>query len=353
MKSRVVLYVDILHDLHHFSKIYTGLDLLANTGAIDFQIRSVPDHSPIQWMDLAPSGRSSFLHIAFDLSDHSDIFINEGLDCCDVYFKRSFYPPHLDALSAKKRAKVLPFGLNYSCSNSSSKQAISRLWAIEATRQLFRSPRRTLRHSGQLTRFLRQFLLQPDYRLFEQPPDSRVKPVILFQTRVWEPEQSSENLEQVNDERAALVRLLRKAFGARFRGGLVPTPFAKQHYPDVLLEEAYRRTDFIRMVKRNLIGVYTRGLHHSLAFKLPEYLAASMCIVSDPMRNELPQPLLADKHYLEFRDSGHCLAQCEQLLSRPNEAREMRQCNYDYYTKHVAPAQHLQSCLERAVAAIV
>ena len=175
--------------------------------------------------------------------------------------------------------------------------------------------------------------------------------MILFQTRVWEPEQTSENLEQVNDERAVLVRLLRKTFGPRFRGGLVPTPFARQRYPDVLLEEAYRRTDFIRMVKRNLIGVYTRGLHNSLAFKLPEYLAASMCIVSDPMLNQLPEPLVAGEHFLEFHDPDQCLAQCERLLSRPDEAREMRRRNHDYYEQWVAPAQHLQRCLERATSA--
>ncbi|HBI43974.1 MAG TPA: hypothetical protein DDY78_14150 [Planctomycetales bacterium] len=353
MKCRGVLYVDILHDLHHFSKIYTGLDLLARAGAIDLQVTPAPEHSLLQWVDVAPPDRAAPLRVAFDLGDHNDVFIKEGLDRCEVYFKRSYYPPHIDALPPEQRSKVLSFGLNYSCSSRSSKRTIGRLWAVEAARQLFCSPRRTLGRASQMARFLRQFLLQPDYRLFEQPPDAPVEPLILFQTRVWEPEETSENLEQINEERAALVRLLRKTFGARFRGGLVPTPFARQRYADVLLEEAYRRTDFIRMVKRNLIGVYTRGLHNSLAFKLPEYLAASMCIVSDPMRNQLPEPLVAGEHYLEFRDPDQCLAQCEQLLRHPDEVREMRRRNHDYYEQWVAPAQHLQRCLERAVQTVI
>jgi hypothetical protein len=208
MKCGVVLYVDIHHDLHHFSKIYTGLELLARASAIDLRVAPAPEHSPLQWVAVTPPGRAAPLRVAFDLDDHSDVFTKEGLERCDVYFKRSYYPPHLSALSAGQRSKVLSFGLNYSCSSRSSKGTIGRLWAIEAARQLFRTHRLTLGRTSRLARFLRQFLLQPDYRLFEQPPDAPVEPLILFQTRVWEPQETSENLEKVNDERAALVRLL-------------------------------------------------------------------------------------------------------------------------------------------------
>ncbi len=126
---------------------------------------------------------------------------------------------------------------------------------------------------------------------------------------------------------------------------MTPTAFARRHYADVLLTEAYRRKDFIRMVKRHLIGVYTRGLHHSLAFKLPEYLAASMCVVSDPLRNELPQPLTAGRHYLEFRGHDECVAQCDRLLSRP-EAREMRAHNSAITSGGWPPAPNVPHCLE-------
>ena len=194
---------------------------------------------------------------------------------------------------------------------------------------------------------LRQFLVQPDYRLFEQPPDTAVEPLVLFQTRVWEPEESPEDLQRINEECAGLILRPAEGVGACvFRGGVTPTAFARRHYPDVLLTEAYRRKDFIRMVKRHLIGVYTGGLHHSLAFKLPEYLAASMCVVSDPLRNELPQPLTAGCHYLEFRGHDECVAQCERLLSRPDEARDMVAQNHDYYRRWVAPAEHVLHCLE-------
>jgi hypothetical protein len=195
---------------------------------------------------------------------------------------------------------------------------------------------------------LREFLFLPDYRIFEQGPDVRVEPLVLFQTRVWEPEESSEDLAKINEERVAMIRMMRKAFGQRFRGGIVPTPFAREHFPDVLLQESYRRTDYIKMVQRFLIGIYTKGLHHSLAFKLPEYLAASMCLVSDPLRNKLPQPLVSGQHYLQFETADECLAQCEWLLSHPQEAMEMRRQNFAYYRNWIRPPEHLLSCLNRA-----
>ena len=131
----------------------------------------------------------------------------------------------------------------------------------------------------------------------------------------------------------------------------MPTDFARRHYADVILERAFRRKEYIRMTQRCLVGIYTRGLHHSLAFKLPEYLAASMCIVSDPLRNELPQPLVAERHFLEFRTPEECAAQCERLLRDPDTARAMRCENRAYYRRWVAPPEHLLDCLERVFSA--
>lgn len=347
MSYRVVLYLNTDHDLEHYARIYAGLELLTRRGLIDLRVAPAQELSPLQWLDVTPPGRTAPVRVALDLNDHGDEFYPDGLDRCDVYFKRSFYRPDLERLAPALRSKVIPFGLNYACSVASSRRRILWHWLGAEARRLWRSPRRVWAGARWRASMLKLFLQQPDYRLFEQPPDAAAEPMVLYQTRVWEPEKSSEDLEQINEQRVGLIRALRKALGPRFRGGVTPTAFARRLCPDVLLTESYRRADYIRMAKGCLIGVYTRGLHHSLAFKLPEYLAAALCVVSDPLRNELPRPLTAGRHYYEFRGPDECAAQCERLLSRPDEVRAMRQANYDYYRQWVAPDEHLLHCLER------
>jgi hypothetical protein len=350
VKYRVVLLLDVLMDIHNASKIYAGLHLLARRGLVSLQIHPARGHSDVQFAQVTAPGEARPRWVAFDTSDHSDFFFTEALGRCDVYFKRSYYGPHLDRLPAGDRGKVLPFGLNYPCAAPGTKSLIVRHWLAAAAGLCRRSPGLAARRGRDLLRYLRTYLAQLDFRLFEQPPDAPVVPRVLFQTRLWEPEKSDDDLAQVNEERVRLIRALRKALGERFHGGVVPTPFARRHYPDVLEERTYRRQDFLRMMQASLVGVYTRGLHHSLAFKLPEYLAASMCVVSEPLRNPLPQPLVPGAHYQEFRDAEECVARCERLLSRPAEAREMRRANHDYYRCWVAPAEHLWNCLRAACA---
>ena len=97
-----------------------------------------------------------------------------------------------------------------------------------------------------------------------------------------------------------------------------------------------------------MIGIYTRGLHHSLAFKLGEYLASSKCIVTEPLRNELPSPLVPGKNYLEFSTPQECMQRCEQLLDDHDLANQMRRNNWEYYQREVRPDRHVLRCLERA-----
>jgi hypothetical protein len=81
---------------------------------------------------------------------------------------------------------------------------------------------------------------------------------------------------------------------------------------------------------------------------MSEYLAASRCIVGHVPASELPEPLVANEHYLPFRTAEECISQCEQLLSDVTSAAAMRMANERYYRANVEPAAHLRSILGRA-----
>jgi hypothetical protein len=310
-------------DLFHAAHAITGLWQMDR----DFTIARVP------WItsSLALQVKVDGIRVGLELSDHSNVFANELLERCDIYFKRSYYGPDLINVSPSLRRKVVPFGLNYAC--CSKRSMIKMLRAIGV---------RTI-PVGSIYRAM----VMPTWKAFEYGAAEQCDETILFQARLWAPEEAPGDSE-VNIRRVALLRALRREFGERVVGGLVPTPYACEAYPDLLTNLPCRQPAYIRAAKQPLVGIYFRGLFDSIAFKLGEYLAASKCIVSEPIRNRLPVPMENGRHMLVFTSNEQCLSECERLLSSPRLAQELRRTASEYYRTEVMPETHMRNIIKRA-----
>lgn len=265
-----------------------------------------------------------------------------------MYFKRSYFRSDVELVGSEAVAQVVPFGLNHACASWTSKRRCLRALFLTYARMIQKAPRLRWPELKRRARLMRVYCLLPDDGNFWQSPSVEVEPAVLYQTRVWAPHETSENIDEINNQRVSLVRALRNAFGSRFLGGLIPTDFAYRNFPDALTNLPWRRKAYAAASRRGLIGVYSRGLHQSLAFKLSEYLAASKCIVSEPLRNELPSPLLEGQNYHVFHSAEECVQQCSHVLENTRAADDMRQANSRYYKLEVSPAAHLLDCLQRA-----
>jgi hypothetical protein len=346
MRPIVESFFDLCQDFYHASSLYAGLETLSRRGLIEFRIgnsRRLPHDlrvgdSPSVILRVRFSGGDHPLWLVVDLYDQSDVFALGALQICDCYFKRSFYWPDVASLPADLACKVKPFGLNYACRTHHTTA-----WLLRRAGFLL-SPRGL---AG--IRRLRHHLLLPYVSDFEQTPATVLESTVVFQTRVWEPDDTNGESDEINEGRVAVIRALREAFGSRFRGGLVPTPFAIARYPGEVSQYPSRRRSYIAMSKRNVIGVYTRGLNRSSAYKLAEYLAGSQCIVAEPPRNELPVPLVAGKHFLPFHGAAEVVAACHSVLENDELAREMRKANHEYYKSEVEPSSHIRRILEWCV----
>jgi len=349
MLPLVEVLFDANQDFYHASSTYAGLDALARQGLIRLRIRrpSSVDGNLLEssygvcfvCMKIWRPGAANPLLIAIDLQDQSNLFAMEVLRGCAAYFKRSYFTPDVSALPVELASKVRPFGLNFACRTLGSTGRLLSATAIPLM----------LRGVAGLRR-LRHHFTGPMVTDFEQPPTTPLEPTIIFQTRVWEAETAPGEHEVVNEGRVAIVRALKEAFGDRFLGGLVPSPFALSRYPQEATKLPTKSRHYTLMSKRNLIGIYTVGLHKSTAFKLPEYLAASQCVVAEPPRNELPVPLVPGAHYLQFHTPDECVAACQRLLADGEAAARMRQANHIYYKAHVAPAARMYRVLSHFIA---
>jgi len=341
------------------TQIYTGLYDLAREGKISLDVTSRFDdrikksrRNSVLCVQVTDSGSNRMRTVCFDMFDGREITSRERLELCDVYFKRSYDDHYVGELDARQRGKMFPYGLNFECRTRNERDILKRLFIFHlANNTAARNPVRFLKHV--VTELLAHLCLRLGFRAsrfvpmssgdFVVRPEEPAEPRVLFQTRLWTPEEcrriSEDRLGELNQMRVDTVRALGKRFGQNFAGGLVPTDLTRQRYPDLCLsDEESQRSHYLRMVRKCLVCVTTAGLLDSTGFKFPEYLAASRCIVAEPPSYRLPVPVLEGTHYLSFRTAEQCADACERLLADPQLADRMRRANYSYYLNEVEPA---------------
>jgi hypothetical protein len=348
---KIVVHLPPLANLQHASKVLSGLCGLQALGEAQVHICAAQwafGHGAMLILEVEDGTQRR--KVVIDLHDRSDLLDFDALERCHVYFKRSFYSPDLVSLEPSQSAKVFPFGLNYPCRGFGVTTKVlghllrsglsGRLRAVLGNQAVVR----------ERVHSLRAFTTTPDASAFEVSPLEPVDPVILFQTRLWgQHETEPDDAAQINDLRVNVVRALRKAFGNQFVGGVVPTPLAKQQFPDCVTTEHCRKSRYVALSRRALIAVYTRGLNHSTAFKLPEYLAGSKAIVAEGLRNQTPVPLENGVHFLSFSSPEECVERCADLLRDRDRANELRDLGHAYYRREVEPRTHVRTLLDRAL----
>jgi hypothetical protein len=349
--SRVIVYLYREMDLYHLAKTLSGLWEWHERGRLQLELRwEVPDSgvpvSDVVPLEVDPGSATNHRRVVIDLLDRSDVYSEPALRWADVYFKRSYFPPDVERFQHLTGAPILPFGLNHACRTPGfaafllSRTRGGPLW--NGLGELVARPTRQTYYGL----YLRRFWVVPPTAAFEREPQRSDEPRILFQTRLWPDEQCQpDSPAEVNGLRAELVRVLRQKVGPYLVGGLMPTPLARAQYPDLITRESTRQRDYARLLSTCAIGVYSRGLHHSLAFKLGEYLAGSMALVSEPLRNQVAQPLVEGENVHTFKTAEEGAELCEALVKDRDRLYAMRRQNHQYYLQNTRPAALVERAL--------
>jgi hypothetical protein len=157
----VKLFWDLDMDTYHASKVVTGLVELSRRKAIVLDWRVAfskaetqrPDGESLVWLEVEKVSDGKKLKVAIDLHDMSTLFYERALQACDVYLKRSFYPPDIEKYAATEGYKVIPFGFNFACSSPASKRLV-RGWLLRLYLPMFfHSPREAMREAPQQHQF--------------------------------------------------------------------------------------------------------------------------------------------------------------------------------------------------------
>jgi hypothetical protein len=352
-------------DTWYFPYVFTGLSDLAHEGVITLAVR--PDlvhYEPGMYatrIDVRDFARGCVRRVLFDLKDSASGLLPRYLSDHDVVFKRTFVPEVIaDAIPTEHRAKVLPMGPIFP-TRSRHEHGLPAFEAARLFHVLRRltlpemvRPRRVLGRlkSESVVPSLEQRRL-PFIDELEHPPTT-AEPFVLFQTRLFDPDphgvlpEVMASKHEVNAQRVALVRQLRRELGPRFLGGVPDTPYARHYCPDAITPLPTERSAFLRLVRQTRVAVYTKGLVDSVAFKFGEFFAASRCIIAERPRAVLAHPPVDGVDLVYFDQLDECVARCVELSDDADRAQALAGQARRYYEAWVRPRTAVLEMLERA-----
>ena len=352
--------------IHHVSQIYAGLYALQSENKVKISfssdlleippdLLSLKNSNRLLWTEIESIETGQLLKVCFDLRDTGDI-LAETLQRSDVYLKRSYSCEWISKskIAQCQQHKIMPYGLYYPCKSEHQ-------MATYANRIT------TLKHLVSYQIANKQFL-QGSRSIYRKVSFDRMIPVtqietgsevpaeelVLFQTRVYDPKGFKDdyieylNIEELNSVRVKTIRALKDKFGRKFIGGLKKTKFSEREYPDCITPFETEKNEYIKLLKRCLITITNSGLVGSNGAKLAEYVAASRCIITEPLRYELPTPLEEGTNIMTFRSPEECVSACERIFQDSDLADRMRRSNKEYYNKESKPSVLILNCLDRS-----
>jgi hypothetical protein len=341
------------------SQVFTGLYDLQDAGVI--VVRLVDNLGGSTWLDrftvpmrVTECRTGKTVVVAIDLNDTSKFSIKSGLETVDVVFKRSYKQQLLKSHSADFAERTLPYGFNYNCYSRSVPTA--QLSAYHYGLRL-----KTLGKSGRTTRAAwrthhLRFLLSGipnNISIFEDSfrwqPDAPSQPRVFFVTRLHASQQDGKEIEYLSRQRVELVRTLKSELGSRFVGGIVKDKLSRRRCPKELLFDKVSRRTFVRMLRGSDILISTLGIGKSTPWKFAEGMAASRCILSEPLFFDVPDTFQIGTHYHEYRSVEDCVEKSYSLLENPDCIRATKYAVWKFYERYGRASALMEGLLRRAV----
>lgn len=126
---------------------------------------------------------------------------------------------------------------------------------------------------------------------------------VFFLSTLWYNDQWNQNDIGVNYTRSLFVKACKSIECVHFYGGLVPQSGNRSSvnlFKDCIFEKEIRASDWLDLTKKSMVAFNTPAFLKCHGWKIGEYLAMGKAIVSTPLYNDLPAPLVhgQDVHYV-------------------------------------------------------
>lgn len=369
--SRYLVKIFTPQELNHSSYIQTGLfeleseqwintrvilSLTARRGLLKIENGKLTEtnqpHPKTSFYELVDTHTSKRIRFATDLYDASFSFSKFALEHCDYIFKRNFERANIDKLPSAYSGKIKPFGLSFvvlsECRKGRFQLFLSLflnnlLISVKPDRNFFKRLYNSVKEQTAHWKFISKARLLGEFQKYTQTEEYNNK--ILFQTRCF-PHETAEDTLLIHRQRQRIIHELRKEFGSTFIGGIIPSPLALQNYGDAISNLPSDPASYLKVVKETTYVIYTRGLLHSPAWKLAEYLSQGKVIIAEKLTAELPVPLTHRKEVLFFNDESEIPDLIREAMNDPELSDQLSKNARAYFEKYVHPKQNMKRILD-------
>ena len=257
--------------------------------------------------------------------------IPELYDWCDVYGSVN---AHRSLTDEQYRAKLVSL-----CPSFAVRYAPTAILAMHAMRCLPPQPARWKKHLGKYRRLLQR----NDYRQYV--PGAEVRDGYLFTcSTLWYNDEWNKNDENVNLDRATFIRACRSIEGLTLEGGLVSQGAGRSSeelFRDCLCAP-YSVARWTELTRQSVCVFNTPAFWMCHGWKLGEYMALGKAIISTPLYNDLPEPLVHGTHYHLIDRSVEGLRETVRyIMQHPDYRKHLEHNIADYWQRYGTPTASL------------
>lgn len=364
----VTCYCDT--DPVYASYAVTGLIELASAGEIELRFRLRDHRLPKSrgfwalWLQVAAEGVES--GVAIDCHDLAHYYCSVGMEACRLYFKSNLGPETYRHVPQHLHSKLRPLG-PYLPSRPIRDRALWRRWIgnvrVKFDHRFFLSMKsrglydRWKKFAPELNRHKR-YASRKVYRDYEAPPaddfvsaqTDAAAPIVFFNPSCWD-EDADPTVARINETRSRLICGLRDALGSRFDGGFRRYGPVWRRYAAAAEDRTIPHDEYVRLVKTSLVSVYVNGLGNCFSWRLAEIMAASQCVVTEPIINDAGFPFDESTGFVERQTPEEMVAAVVELANNPERIRLLRRRMWQTYVNRVRPPTRIRQVLTEVIQA--
>ena len=165
---------------------------------------------------------------------------------------------------------------------------------------------------------------------------------VFFCSTLWYDHPDNQNDAGVNLRRAHFMRACKAIHNLRFEGGFVAdSTSSKEKFAD-LLTTGVSMTEWVEKTKRSSFVFNTPAFWDCHGWKLGEYLALGKCILSTPLSNDLPAPLVHGEHIHIVEPTEDAITEAvKYILANPDYRHILERNAKAYWEQYGTPEQSL------------
>lgn len=161
---------------------------------------------------------------------------------------------------------------------------------------------------------------------------------------LWYNDEWNKNDEGVNLSRANFIRVCKSIEGIDFEGGLVSQgeSSSNEKFKDCIFDRTVAMPEWIEKTKRSAIVFNTPAFWNCHGWKLGEYLALGKAIISTPLFNDLPEPLIHGEN-IHFVDNNQQAVKeaVSYIINHPSYKEKLETGARQYWEKYGTPEKSL------------